>query len=168
MDLLCLRVLVLALLAAIVPPVLSQTTSQPSPIDPEILLYHAFLFRVAWFQDQADELATEGKVDSFMRSTVQREASLTAQEAVYLNTIARDWRNKDLAILTAMRARPGARAGGSSPQLKDLAGQRLQNVVSHVSQLQSALGPARFPVLDYYVHTTVAVKPGPGHAPLQP
>src|ERR1035437_10334242 len=151
----------LVVAAAMACPAWSQTIGQPSPVDPQVVLYQFFFFRASWLQDQAAKLAASGQDGTGLSSFIQREARLTPQEAASLTAITTDWSEKDSAILGSIRALAAAAPGTSTPQLRQLAAQRLQNVVIHVNLLQSALGSTRFPVLDYYVHSTVKLNSGP-------
>lgn len=144
----------MAILAGVGLPALSQIQS-PNPTsysNYELLVYHAFFTRAQWLQSQAGRLDALGENGSFLRSTIMREAGLTAAEAASLNVIAADWSAGDLAISNAAKALVASGTAHYSPGLQSLAGQRKQVVADHVDQLKTAMGPARFAVLNAYAH----------------
>lgn len=150
-----LKLATLAALAAAVTPLPAQTGGQATSVDPQIVLYHFFFIRAAFLQDQAAKAVASGKDGSGLGQLIQRQAGLTAQEGASVTVIAGDWKSKDTAILSVARPLAGPAAAANAAQLQQLTAQRLQNIADHLNQLQSALGQARFAVLDYYVHSTV-------------
>jgi hypothetical protein len=164
------RILVTALLAGLGLPALcqqpqtsqaAQTTQAATPL-PDYAVYGAFLYRVKWLSDLADRYAARGKAASadYFRSLVRTQAGLTAQEGAALSAIAADWRAGDSGILNTAQGLAKAGAAANAAQLQALAVQRQQLVTSHISQLQSALGPARFQILDSFVRTTPTATSG--------
>ncbi|MGA3096496.1 MAG: hypothetical protein ABSF25_08595 [Bryobacteraceae bacterium] len=162
------RILVTALLAALGLPALCQqpqtsqtarTTQAAAPL-PDYAVYGAFLYRVKWLSDLADKYASRGKAPSaaYFRSLVQMQAGLTDQEGAALKAIAADWRAGDSGIVSTSQALVKAGAAANAVQLQALAVQRQQLVTTHISQLQAALGPARFQVLDSFVHALPTLK----------
>jgi hypothetical protein len=150
------RVRVVALLAGLASAAFCQGPEvKPMAQVPDYAMYDAFFFRVMALDQQADKLAAQGKDGSFTRSTVQRQASLTIQEESALKAIAADWSAKSLALAKAAQE---ARAAGNSQQAQDVQEQRKQMTADHISQIQSAFGPARFRHLDGYVHATSTVR----------
>jgi len=140
-------------------PAPSKTPSQSAYPDSRLLVYDALFFRVTWLEGQANKLASQGKSGAFMRSAIRQQAGLTTQEEASLKAIAADWRGKESAIETASKAliAAGARGPTSAP-LQNLAQQRKQMIADHINQLQAALGPARFAVLDGYATSTANVQ----------
>jgi type IV pilus biogenesis protein CpaD/CtpE len=88
------------------------------------------------------------------------QAGLTAQEGAALRAIAADWRAGDSSIVSTGQALVKAGAAANAVQLQALGVQRQQLVTTHINQLQSALGPARFQILDTFVRTTPTTKGG--------
>jgi hypothetical protein len=86
------------------------------------------------------------------------QAGLTDQEGAALKAIAADWRAGDSGIVSTSQALVKAGAAANAVQLQALAVQRQQLVTTHISQLQAALGPARFQVLDSFVHALPTLK----------
>jgi hypothetical protein len=169
------RLLVTVLLAGLSLPALcqppqttqtAQTTQAARPL-PDYALYGAFLYRVKWLSDLADKYAARGKAASagYFRSMVRTQTGLTAQEDAALKAIAADWRAGDSGILNTAQGLVKAGAAANAAQLRALAVQRQQWVTSHISQLQSALGPAHFQILDGFVRATSTVKSGTAAAP---
>ena len=133
---------------------------------PDFVLYDHFLFRVVWLENQANSLKAQGKDDTFMRSWMQTKAGLSDQETASLKAIATDCRATPSAIVSAVRSLAAAGANfATSQQVQSLASQRRQTVLDHMGQLQTALGPARFAVLDAYVRQTVKIPIGPAAPP---
>jgi hypothetical protein len=95
---------------------------------------------------------------AYFRSLVQMQAGLTDQEGAALKAIAADWRASDSGIVSTSQALVKAGAAANAVQLQALAAQRQQLVTTHISQLQSALGPARFQILDSFVRALPALK----------
>jgi hypothetical protein len=118
-----------------------------------------------WLQDQADKMLSQGKDDSQVRNMIQRQAGLTSQQASALVATASDWRAKEAANHAQIRAIAvtGARLS-TSPEWQALEAQSHQLILDHLSQLQTALGPGVFYVLDLYVRRTEHVS-GPGITP---
>jgi len=132
-------------------PPANQTTTVPNYI-----LYDRFLHRVMWYQGIADSLKAQGKNDSFMRSWIRMNAGLTAQEESTLEAIATDCEASTSAAISAAQALiPTAASPGVAQQIQALLSQRQQAVMSHMSQLQTAFGPARYAVLDAFAHRIV-------------
>ena len=133
---------------------------------PDHILYNSFFFRVAWLADRADQLASQGKKDAFIRTAIRRQARLTNEEDAALTAIALDWRTQDAAVASTQRLllKSGVQAG-LSQQLQGLASQRQQLVLDHISQLQAALGPAQFFLLDLFVRRNSTVRPGENTLP---
>jgi hypothetical protein len=157
------RILVTVLLAGLGFPALCQKpqTTQATKV-PDYVLYDAFFFRVKWLNDLADKYSSRGKPASadHFRSLLQKKAGLTAQEGAALKAIAADWRAGDSGIVSAGRALVKAGAAANDLRLQALASQRQQLVASHVSQLQAAMGSARFQKLDSFVRVSSTVKGG--------
>jgi hypothetical protein len=151
------------LLAGLGLPALCQQprTTPPTPV-PDYIIYDAFFYRVKWLSDLADKYGSQGRAASavHLRSLVQMQAGLTAQEDAVLKAIAADWRAGDAGIVSAGRALAKAGAAANAAQLQALALQRQQLVTNHVSQLQAAMGTARFQRLDSFVRATSTVKGG--------
>ncbi|MGA3095108.1 MAG: hypothetical protein ABSF25_01535 [Bryobacteraceae bacterium] len=133
---------------------------------PDYVLYHFFFNRVMWLQDQADKKQSQGKDGDLPRNLIQQQAGLTNQQASALVAIASDWRVNEAAIRAQVGviAAAGARLP-ASPQLQALQAQSHQLVLDHLGQLQTALGPGAFYVLDLYVRRTVNIS-GPGITPV--
>jgi hypothetical protein len=157
------RLLVTLLLAGLGFPALcqQQQPTQATPV-PDHAIYGAFLHRVKWLNDLADKYDSRGKAASavYFRSTLQRTAGLTAQEEAAVKAIAADWRAGDLSIVNAGQALVKAGATANSARLTALLKQRQQLVATHIGQLQSAMGAARFQMLDGFVRATSTVKSG--------
>ena len=157
------RILVIVLLAGLGFPALCQKpqTTQATKV-PDYVLYDAFFFRVKWLNDLADKYSSRGKPASadYFRSLLQKKAGLTAQEDAALKSIAADCRAGDLSIVGAGRALVKAGAAANDLRLQALGSQRQQLVASHVSQLQTAMGLARFRQLDSFVRVSATVKGG--------
>ncbi len=153
------RILAIAALLGAGLPAPSQAQGQPAYPDSRLLVYDALFFRVMWLEGQANKLDSQGKNGAFMRSAISQQAGLTTQEEASLKAIAADWRGKESAIETASKAliAAGARGPTSAP-LQNLAQQRKQMIADHINQLQAALGPARFAVLDGYATSTANVQ----------
>jgi len=151
------------LLAGLGFPALCQKlqTTQATKV-PDYVLYDAFFFRVKWLSDLADKYSSRGKPASadYIRSLLQKKAGLTAQEDAALKSIAADCRAGDLSIVGVGRALVKAGAAANDARLQALGSQRQQLVASHVSQLQAAMGPARFQKLDSFVRVSSTVKGG--------
>jgi hypothetical protein len=132
---------------------------------PDYVLYDFFFTRVMWLQDQASKAQSQGKDGSQFSTMIQQQAGLTTQQASTLVAIASDWRTNNAAILGQIQslAATGAR-GATSPQLQALHAQRQQLVLGHLSQLQTALGPGPFYLLDLFVRRTTIMS-GPGVTP---
>jgi hypothetical protein len=142
------------------PPATNLTTV------PDSVLYDHFMFRVTWLESQANNLKAEGKNDSSLRSWIQRNAGLTSRETANLKAISADYQTKTSAIVGAVQALATAGTNlASSQQAQSLLSQRQQTVLDHISQLQTAFGPARYAVLDSFVRQTVKIQVGPA-APL--
>jgi hypothetical protein len=157
------RLFVIVLLAGLGFPALCQKPqSTPATPVPDYILYDAFFYRVKWLNDLADNYDSRGKAASaaYFRSTLQRTAGLTAQEEAAVEAIAADWRAGDVSIVNTGQALMKAGAAPNDSRLKALAIQRQQLVAAHVSQLQAAMGPARFQTLDGFVRATSTVKSG--------
>jgi hypothetical protein len=155
------RLLVFGLLVGLGAPIFCQETSiRPRPPVPYHIVYDSFFFRVMWFEKLADQYAAQGKDDSGLRSQIRQQAQLTAAEDETLKSVARDYSLKNDVLLETMRifAKAGTRPD-QSPELRDLLSQREKNVLDHVAQLRSALGPAQFKLLDMYVRRTSTVRP---------
>jgi hypothetical protein len=110
-------------------------------------------------------MQAQGKDGSQLSAMIQQQAGLTSQQASALVSIASDWRTNDAAIRAQIGtiAATGARVA-TSPQLQALEAQSQQLVLGHLSQLQTALGPGAFYVLDLYVRRTSNIS-GPGVTP---
>jgi hypothetical protein len=109
-----------------------------------------------WFQDIANNLKAQGKDDTFMRSWVRMNAGLTVQEESVLEAIAADCEANTSAAMSAAQAlAPTAANPGVAQQIQSLQAQRQQTVLSHMSQLQSAFGPARYALLDAFARQIV-------------
>jgi hypothetical protein len=132
---------------------------------PTEVLYHFFFQQVMFLQDQAGKLQAQGKDGSRLGNLIQKQAGLTSQQASTLVAIASDWRTGEAAIHAQIRqvAATGARLS-ASPQWQALEDQSRQSLLSHLSQLQTALGPGASYVLDLYVRRTSNVS-GPGVTP---
>jgi len=132
---------------------------------PNDVLYHFFFNRVMWLQDQAGKMQSQGVDGSQLSAMIQRQAGLTSQQASALAAIASDWRTNDTANRAQIRAiaATGVRVS-ASPQLQALEARSQQLVLDHLNQLQTALGPGAFYVLDLYVRRTSNIK-GPGVTP---
>jgi len=129
---------------------------------PNDVLYRFFFFRVMWLQDQAGKAQAQGGDGSRVGNLIQKQTGLTSQQASALVAVASDWRTNDAAIhaqIVAIAA-TGARVA-TAPQLQALEAQGKQLVLGHLSQLQIALGPGAFYVLDLYVRRTSNIS-GPG------
>ena len=165
------RILVTVLLAGLGLPALCQIpqTTQATKV-PDYILYDAFFFRVKWLSDLADKYSSRGKPASadYIRSLLQKKAGLTVQEDAALKAIAADCRAGDLGIVSAWRALVQAGAAANDPRLQALASQRQQLVTSHVSQLQAAMGVARFQQLDSFVRLSATVNGGTAAPSLAP
>ena len=157
------RILVTVLLAGLGLPALCQKPQTTQAIKvPDYILYDAFFFRVKWLSDLADKYSSQGKVASadHFRFLLQKQAGLTAQEDAALKAIAADWRAGDLGIVSTGQALVKAGATANDARLQALAVQRQQWVTAHVSQIQAAMGPARFRQLDIFVRVSSTVKGG--------
>ena len=157
------RLFVIVLLAGLGFPALCQKPqSTPATPVPDYILYDAFFYRVKWLNDLADKYDSRGKAASagYFRSTLQRTAGLTAQEEAAVKAIAADWRAGDASIVNTGQALARAGASANAAQLRALAAQRQRLVASHVSQLQAAMGAARFQQLDSFVRASSTVKGG--------
>lgn len=155
------RLLVFGLLVGLGAPSFSQDAAvRPRPPVPYHIVYDSFFFRVLGFEKQADEYAAQGKDDSGLRSQIRRQAGLTAVEDAILKNVARDYGVKNEVLLETMKtlAKGGMRPD-QSLELRELLGQREKNVLDHVAQLRSALGPAQFKLLDMYVRRSSTVRP---------
>ena len=143
-----------------VPVFCQDAPVRPRPPVPYHIVYDSFFFRVMWFEKQADQYVAQGKDDGGLRSRIRRQAGLTAVEDATLKNVARDYSLKNDVLLDTMRtfAKAGMRPD-QSPELRDLLSQREKNVLDHVAQLRSALGPAQFKLLDMYVRRTSTVRP---------
>ncbi|MEI9971566.1 MAG: hypothetical protein WDO73_05610 [Ignavibacteriota bacterium] len=120
------------------------------------------MYRVTWFEAQANTLKATGKDDTFMRSWMKVNASLTAQEESSLKAIATDCEASTTATKSAIQSL--AAAGSSSAaiqQIQALINQRKQAVLSHMSQLQTSFGAARYAALDAFARRIVTYKSGP-------
>jgi hypothetical protein len=158
------RLLVFGLLVGLGAPSFSQDAAiRPRPPVPYHIVYDSFFFRVMWFEKQADQYAAQGKDDSGLRSQIRLQARLTAAEEATLKNVARDYSVKNDVLLETMRtlAKGGMRPD-LSPELRDLLSQREKNVLNHVAQLRSTLGPAQFKLLDMYVRRSSTVRPPVG------
>ena len=151
------RVLVAAFLTVLSLPAYCQSppANQSSTV-PDYVLYDRFLYRVLWFQSQANNLKAKGKDDTFMRSWIRVHAGFTTQEESSLEAIAADCEAQTSAALSAAKALAASGVNPStSPQIQSLLGQRQQAVLSHMSQLQTAFGPARYVVLEAFARQIV-------------
>jgi hypothetical protein len=139
----------------------AQTTTPATPL-PDYVIYDAFFYRVKWLSDLAGKFSSQGKVASanYLQSLVQTQAQLTAQESAALKAVVADWRTGDVSIVSAGKTLVKAGAAANAAQLQALALQRRQWVATHVSQLQTAMGTARFQQLDSFVRATSTVKGG--------
>ena len=95
----------LAFLTVLVLPAYCQSlpTTTPKTIA-DYILYDRFLYRVMWFEGQANHLKAQGKDDSFMRSWVKVHAGLSPQEMSSLMAIASDCEAQTASTLTAAKA----------------------------------------------------------------
>lgn len=139
----------------------AQTAPVKMPAQvPDSILYDAFLYRAAWIDDLADKLTTQGKVSAVsVRSTLRRQAGLTSSEDAALRDIAKDWKTKNQAFLTAAKVLAGPGANTDSLAVQNLVNQRQQAALSSMSQLQIRFGAARFQTLDAFIRKTVTVSP---------
>jgi hypothetical protein len=155
------RILAMGLLAGLGVPAFCQNAPvQPLPQVPYSVIYDSFFFRVMWLESRADKLAAEKADDSGARWQTRTRAGLTEAEDAAVKRIARSWSAKLDTILAVVRPLAAAGLGrDQSPLLRDLATQRERMVLDHVAQLQSALGPASFKLLDMYVRRTSTVRP---------
>jgi len=151
------RILVAAFLIVVSLPAYCQSLpAKQTTTVPDYILYDRFLHRVMWFQGIADNLKAQGKDDTFMRSWVKANAGLTAGEESTLKAIAADCEASTSAAMDAARALiPTAASPGVAQQIQALLSQRQQTVQDHVSQLQTALGPARYALLDAFARQIV-------------
>jgi len=147
------------------------TYSQSPPANilttvPDYVLYNHFLFRVTWFETQANNLKAQGKDDTFMRSWIKVNDGLTSTEEANLKAIAADCTARNSAIVTAVQA---LAAAGASPantqQALSLRSQQQQMIQSHISQLQAAFGTARYSALDSFVRRAVKIAIGAAPPP---
>ncbi len=136
-----------------------------TPQTDTVAFYAQFFFRVSWLEGQANKLESQGKDGTFLRSTMRRQVGLTAQEEAALKSVALDWSAKDAASIRAARTliSTGATPPGSQ-QLLDIRSSRQAATLDHITQLQTAMGPARFHRLDGFVRLTCAPS-GPRPAP---
>jgi hypothetical protein len=123
---------------------------------PDYVLYDRFLYRVTWFESQANNLKAQGKSDAFMRSWMRLHAGLSAQEETTLKAVAADCEAQTSATMSAARALVAAGANPTtSSQVQSLLSQRQQTVHGHMGQLQSALGTLRYAMLDAFARKIV-------------
>ena len=126
---------------------------------PDFVLYDSYFYRVAWLDNYAKSLRSQGKSDTNARSAIRRQASLTSTEETALKAIAADLRVKDDGIVSATQALMAAGAQSGNPQqLQDLRNQRQQVITDHIAQLRAALGPTRFLELDGFIRRTSTVR----------
>jgi hypothetical protein len=151
------RILVAAFLTVLSLPAYCQSppANQTSTV-PDYVLYDRFLYRVMWFEDQANSLKAKGKDDSFMRSWMKRNAGLTTQEESNLKAIAADCEAQTAAAMSAAKALAASGVNPStSQQIQALLGQRQQTVLVYMGQLQNVFGPARYTLLDAFARGIV-------------
>ena len=154
------RILVTVLLAAFAFPAICQKPQfEETKQIPDFVLYDSYFYRVAWFDNHAKSLRSQGKSDTNARSAIRRQGSLTSTEETALKAIAADLRAKDDGIASAARAlrASGARIESSRP-LQDLRNQRQQVITDHIAQLRAALGTTRFLELDGFIRRTSTAK----------
>jgi hypothetical protein len=146
-------------------PAACQTTHTASVTD----LYSQFFFQVVFLEDEANRLKGQGQDDSYIRSTIQRQAGLTGAQGVAVASIALDWQSQDAALLAAARALAATGANSyNSPRMLDLQNQRQAIVLDHINQLQTSLGTAVFQRLDAFVHGRFSSGPLPAARPAAP
>jgi hypothetical protein len=157
------RILVAAFLTVLSLPAYCQSPpAMQTTAVPDYVLYDRFLYRVTWFETQANNLKAQGKSDAFMRSWMRLHAGLTTQEETTLKAVAADCEAQTSATMSAARALVAAGANPStSSQVQALLSQRQQTVQGHMGQLQSAYGALRYAMLDAFARKIVQFGAGP-------
>jgi len=115
---------------------------------PDYVLYDSFFFRVSWLEELADNTRSRGEDDSSVRSTIQRQAGLTLDEAASLKRIVRDWKARTSALKTA------AQSGG----VKSVPEEHRQIMTELIGELKAALPAKTFAQLDAFVHASSTAK----------
>jgi hypothetical protein len=149
------RFVVLLFLAAASLPCVGQISPAKPPAQiPDLVVYEAFLHRVAWLDALSDKLAAQGKSPAVIRSTIRRQAGLTGPEDAALRAIARDWNTKHLAIVATAKALALSGAQADSPAFQSLTNQRQDTVTGCIGQLQNRFDAVRFQVLDSFIRSS--------------
>ena len=82
------RILVTVLLAAFAFPAICQ---KPQIVEvkqiPDFVLYDSYFYRVAWLDNHAKSIRSQGKSDTNARSAIRRQGSLTSTEETALKAI---------------------------------------------------------------------------------
>lgn len=115
-------------------------------------------------EENANELRAAGKNDNTPRHYIANNAGLNPQEEATLKAIAADYWAKTQAILSAGNALAASGIPKGDQRYKDLANQRQQIALDHMSQIQTAFGPTRFSKLDRYVRSSVMFTTRPASA----
>jgi hypothetical protein len=128
---------------------------------PYFALYDDFFFYVTWLEDVANRKTAQGKDGAGYRSLVRQRAGLTDGEEATLKALAADWRRKNDALTSAVRALRAAGALDTTTQAQQARAKQYEgNALDHVAQLQAAFGHVRFKLLDVFVRRSAAT-----HAP---
>jgi hypothetical protein len=140
----------------------------PSPKVPNNIVYEAFFRKVLFLQDLAAKQDAQKKSGAAARSAIQKAVGLTDQETAILNALAADWKTQVAANLATaapliqaahgQMTASGAAAPSVVQQLRGLESQRSAIDAAHIQQFQSAVGSARFAVIDAAVQATSTVK----------
>jgi hypothetical protein len=146
------RVFSQALLICLAAGALGQGQPQPIAQQSRLMAYVTFFVRVSWIADRAATLVAQAKNPTSIRSSIGRDFDLTDAEQALVIAIGSDWGARIEANQAKAEVLHAAgQSISSSPELQGLLAARLDMTWDHISQLQAALGPARFAALDALV-----------------
>lgn len=117
--------------------------------------YNAFFSRFWWLEDRAAYLDHyQGPIGSWTRTAAAREFGMTVSEHALVSPIVADWQANNSALADQARKISDGGRVTRSPAFQSVEESRLKMLADHIDQLQAALGPARWEVLEALVRKT--------------
>lgn len=163
------RTIVVLLLGGFCFQALCQTAPVAAPPQvPYVIVYEGLFHKTLFLEGVAAKLDAKKKDSSGARAVIQNMLGLTSQEAATLKALAADWQTQMAANQAATAAAfqaahnqivaAGAATAAQTQAIQAVRTQRWAIDTAHIQQLQSAVGAARFAVIDAAVQSTSTVK----------
>jgi hypothetical protein len=149
---------------------LCQTAPVAAPPQvPYNIVYESLFHKILFLESVRKKLDSQGKSGADARSVIQRTLALTDQETATLKALAADWQTQRAANQSATAAAfqaahnqivaSGAAAASALQQIQSVRSQRNAIDAAHIQQFQTAVGSARFAVIDAAVKATSTAAP---------